>query len=172
MKKKFLGATMCMLVVSSLSANNDLQNDLDFAFGGEVQANSVTVLNDAQMSEIQGKGFRKAFRKVVKAVIQTPAKQVVKATSVALGQVTKPMESLATNLEWSKIKFVVIATAAGAATGGASFALTVGSSSVQGFYNAGGRNLGDINSNTIGGTAIGAVKGVGTYTLVNAPYGS
>lgn len=68
LKQQILRVTMSVLVVSSLSANTNLQNDLDFAFGGEVQANSVTVLDDTQMNEIQGKGLKKAFKKISKAV--------------------------------------------------------------------------------------------------------
>lgn len=84
MKKQVLGVVMSCLIVSSLSAN-DLQKDLDFAFGGEVEATGVVVLDDEQMDAIKGKGwgkFTKRVRKVVKSEL-TGSKLILNLITVA-----------------------------------------------------------------------------------------
>lgn len=52
-----------LFIVTSVAYANPVQNDIGFAFGDSVKAGSVMVLDEAQMGEVQGKGWKKRYKK-------------------------------------------------------------------------------------------------------------
>jgi len=86
--KKLLLIIASLFIVTNVANANPTHSDLEFAFGESIKTENVLVLDDAQMSAIQGKGWKKWKKKIKKYVKKNKEVIALQAVGTVLFFVT------------------------------------------------------------------------------------